>query len=198
MSQTEFSNTVTTSGYQAPTLAQYNAFSSQLPTGGITTTIEACMFLANVIHETGGLLLLRESCSSNNCAGSYPCQGTCSNCPAGQYYYGRGYIQLSWCYNYMSASQALYNDERLYTNPDQVASDENTAWATAFWFWKANVHNQPGISAGEFGVSTRAINSMECSPAAAPYSEAKNRYLIYQNCFKACGLSNPIENGCYN
>ena len=40
----------------------------------------------------------------------------------GQYYYGRGYMQLSWQYNYLAASKDLYGDDRLARNPDQVKS----------------------------------------------------------------------------
>lgn len=59
----------------------------------------------------------------------------------GKRYWGRGYIQLTWSYNYKAASLDLFNDDRLYTDPDQVATDDNIAWEVSFWFWKKNVHS---------------------------------------------------------
>ena len=48
------------------------------------------------------------------------------------------------------------------TNPDQVASNDQIAWATAFWFWKQNViGGQYGsqVLNGQFGAATNAIKS---------------------------------------
>ncbi|MET9894259.1 glycoside hydrolase family 19 protein, partial [Streptomyces sp. NPDC006465] len=59
---------------------------------------EAAAFLANVNHETGGLVYVVEQNTAN-----YPhyCDWSQSyGCPAGQAaYYGRGPIQLSWNFN---------------------------------------------------------------------------------------------------
>ena len=80
-----------------------------------------------------------------------------------QYYYGRGYIQLTWCGNYRAASNAIFGDARLVNDPDFVARDEKTAWDTSYWYWGNNVHNAPGVSSGQFGASTKAINgALEC------------------------------------
>lgn len=63
---------------------------------------EAAAFLANVNHETGGLVYVVEQNTAN-----YPtyCDWSRSyGCPAGQAaYYGRGPIQLSWNFNYKAA-----------------------------------------------------------------------------------------------
>ena len=63
----------------------------------------------------------------------------------GKNYYGRGYIQLTHSYNYKAASLDLYHDLRLIDNPDLVATSEDAAWGTAFWFWKVHVHNRAGV-----------------------------------------------------
>ena len=42
-------------------------------------------------------------------------------------YYGRGYVQLTWDYNYKTISEKLNMGEELYIHPDQ-ALDENTAY----------------------------------------------------------------------
>ena len=91
----EFSNALTQNGFPAPSSTQYtnfvNGMSSQ---GGITTKREAAMFLAQIMHESGGLLLVIETA----------CGIGCVNCPydylspgldyPGKRYCGRGYIQL--------------------------------------------------------------------------------------------------------
>ncbi len=75
---------------------------------------EAAAFLANVSHETGGLVHVVEQNQAN-----YPhyCDwGQPYGCPAGQAaYYGRGPIQLSWNFNYKAAGDALGID--LLNNP---------------------------------------------------------------------------------
>lgn len=121
-------------GYPRPTTVQYNAFIQGLPKGLITSKEEAAMALTQFLHESDGLRAKREyRCQFSGCPGEYNNQG-CESW--GQYYYGRGYIQLSWCYNYRDASQGLFGDSRLIYDPDMVARDENVAWNTAFWFWK--------------------------------------------------------------
>ncbi|MFC9151421.1 glycoside hydrolase family 19 protein, partial [Streptomyces bacillaris] len=63
---------------------------------------EAAAFLANVSHETGGLVHIVEQNTANYphyCDWSQP-----YGCPAGQSaYYGKGPIQLSWNFNYKAA-----------------------------------------------------------------------------------------------
>lgn len=64
---------------------------------------EAAAFLANVNHETGGLVYVKEINTANY---SHYCDWSQSyGCPAGQSaYYGRGPIQLSWNFNYKAAA----------------------------------------------------------------------------------------------
>ncbi len=115
----------------------------------------------------------------------------------GKRYWGRGYIQLTWSYNYKAASLDLFNDDRLYKDPDQVATDDNIAWAVSFWFWKTNVHSYPGVSDGQFGASTRAINgAIECS--GEDITTPQKRFEIYKIVFQAFNIDGePDETGCY-
>jgi predicted chitinase len=128
---------------------------------------EAAAFLANVNHETGGLVYIKEINTAN-----YPhyCDQTQSyGCPAGQSaYYGKGPIQLSWNYNYKAAGDALGID--LLRNPYLVETDPAVAWKTGLWFW--NTQSGAGTMSGHqaivggsgFGESIRSINgSMECN-----------------------------------
>ncbi|MFI1938291.1 glycoside hydrolase family 19 protein [Streptomyces purpureus] len=127
---------------------------------------EAAAFLANVSHETGGLVHIVEQNTAN-----YPhyCDaGQPYGCPAGQAaYYGRGPIQLSWNFNYKAAGDALGID--LLRDPYRVERDAAVAWKTGLWYW--NTQNGPGtmtahnamVNQAGFGHTIRSINgSLEC------------------------------------
>ena len=179
----------------APTDDQYTAFIKEAETmGGITSKTELAMFLAEIMWESGGLYYKSElACKTNNCAGSYVDNVGLS----GKYYYGRGYIQLTWGANYKEASNALYNDDRLLQNPDSVATSEDYAWGVSYWYWKAKV--RPTLAGTyKFGLATKAINgALECSGSNT--DKATKRYHIYTAILKVFEPSaTPIESGCYN
>ncbi|GLY02997.1 glycoside hydrolase family 19 protein [Actinoplanes sp. NBRC 101535] len=148
-------------------IAAINAYPGFAGTGSDTVRKqEAAAFLANVGHETGGLVYIVEQNTAN-----YPhyCDwGQPFGCPAGQSaYYGRGPIQLSWNYNYKAAGDALGID--LLNNPWLVQNDAAVSWKTGLWFWMTSTgagsmtgHNAMVTSAG-FGQTIRTINgSLEC------------------------------------
>jgi predicted chitinase len=127
---------------------------------------EAAAFLANVHHETGGLVHIVEQNTANYphyCDRSQP-----YGCPAGQAaYYGRGPIQLSWNFNYKAAGDAL--GINLLGDPWQVQNNAAVSWKTALWYW--NTQSGPGTMTGHnamvnqagFGHTIRSINgSLEC------------------------------------
>ncbi|MFE4171605.1 glycoside hydrolase family 19 protein [Streptomyces sp. NPDC056909] len=127
---------------------------------------EAAAFLANVSHETGGLVHVVEQNTAN-----YPhyCDPNQSyGCPAGQAaYYGRGPIQLSWNFNYKAAGDAL--GINLLADPWRVERESAVAWKTGLWYW--NTQNGPGtmtphnamVNQAGFGQTIRSINgSLEC------------------------------------
>nr|WP_229698707.1 glycoside hydrolase family 19 protein [Wenjunlia tyrosinilytica] len=154
----------TYSGLKAA-LSAYPAFAN---TGSATVKKqEAAAFLANVSHETGGLVYIVEQNTAN-----YPhyCDASQSyGCPAGQSaYYGRGPIQLSWNFNYKAAGDALGID--LLHNPNLVQNDPAVAWKTGLWYW--NTQSGPGtmtphnamVNGAGFGETIRSINgSLECN-----------------------------------
>ncbi|UYM25916.1 chitinase [Streptomyces albus] len=145
-------------------LSAYPGFTG---TGSDTTRKqEAAAFLANVSHETGGLVHIVEQNEAN-----YPhyCDSTQPfGCPAGNdKYYGRGPVQLSWNYNYKAAGDALGID--LLNNPDLVQNDASVAWKTGLWFW--NTQSGAGrmtphdaiVNGAGFGETIRSVNgSIEC------------------------------------
>jgi predicted chitinase/chitodextrinase len=127
---------------------------------------EAAAFLANVNHETGGLVYIDEINQANwptYCDYSQP-----YGCPAGQSaYHGRGPIQLSWNFNYYAAGNALGVD--LLNNPNLVATNSSISWQTGLWYWMTGTggagttsHNAM-VNGQGFGTTIRAINSIECN-----------------------------------
>nr|WP_203607303.1 chitinase [Streptomyces sp. SID11385] len=147
--------------------AALDAYPGFTGTGSDTTRKqEAAAFLANVSHETGGLVYVVEQNTANYphyCDTSQP-----YGCPAGtDQYYGRGPIQLSWNFNYKAAGDALGID--LLNNPSLVEKDAAVAWKTGLWYW--NTQNGPGtmtphdaiVNGHGFGETIRSINgSLEC------------------------------------
>jgi predicted chitinase len=144
---------------------------------------EAAAFLANVSHETGGLVYIVEQDTSNYshyCDASQP-----YGCPAGQSaYYGRGPMQLSWNFNYKAAGDALGID--LLDTPSLVETDPATSWKTALWYW--NTQTGPGtmtphdamVNQAGFGETIRSINgSIECDGGNP--AEMQDRVNAYQS-----------------
>ncbi|ONI84493.1 chitinase [Actinosynnema sp. ALI-1.44] len=130
---------------------------------------EAAAFLANVHHETGGLVHVVESDRANH---SRYCDATKPyGCPAGQAaYHGRGPIQLSWNFNYKAAGDAL--GLPLLAEPWRVQNDAAVAWKTGLWYWNTQTgpatttpHDAMTTGAG-FGETIRSINGkLECDGA---------------------------------
>ncbi|MFE5397912.1 chitinase [Streptomyces sp. NPDC056568] len=159
---------------------------------------EAAAFLANVSHETGGLVHVVEQNTAN-----YPhyCDTTQPyGCPAGNdKYYGRGPVQLSWNFNYKAAGDALGID--LLNNPDLVQNDAAVAWKTGLWYW--NTQSGPGtmtphdamVDGAGFGETIRAINgSLECDGGNP--AQVQSRIDNYQRFTQLLGVA-PGENlGC--
>jgi chitinase len=160
--------------------AKYPEFGT---TGGPVVSLqEVAAFLANVDHETGGLVFVVEqdtSQYSHYCDPSKP-----YGCPAGEAaYYGRGPLQLSWNFNYKAAGDSLGVD--LLDHPDLVSTDASVAWGTALWFWMTQTgagtmtaHDAMVTGAG-FGETIHTINgAVECnerSPEAV--TSRANAYL---------------------
>lgn len=193
----QFSDAITMNNYTAPENKQYVAFMSGIiKYGSIATRREAAMFLAQILHESGGLRYKAEvRCVQNPKACIKDYQDRVRDKP-GKLYYGRGYIQLTWAVNYQAASMDIYKDDRLLKDPDSVSSNEDISWAVSFWYWKANVHIDSRVLRGEFGRSTALINgAIECSSTSNV--AAQHRFFLYTNVMKAFGIKDkPNPNGC--
>lgn len=137
------------------------------------------MFLAQILWESNGLQAKEEV---NPPKGAYCCPGDTAS------YHGRGYIQLSWSYNYRAASLGIFSDDLLLQAPELVSEDELIAWKVSFWYWKENVHKV--VSAGEgFGATTRCINgALECGKAWKRGGPAEKRFALYCKVLKAMDM----------
>jgi len=173
----------TTAGGNPPEPSQelYDAYVNSV--GKELSLAEQAQFCANTIWESVGFSVNKEM--DPNCQAG--------GCPYGKYF-GRGFIQLSWDYNYKAASQAIFGDENvLISDPDKVLSDE-LSWKTALWFWTDKVH--PKVEAAkaadqlQLGHSVMVINGgLECGPSAN--GKAANRLAIYKEIVKEWGLGDP-------
>jgi predicted chitinase len=166
-------------------LSAWPAFAT---TGSSTTQKqEAAAFLANVDHETGGLVYINEIDQSGNY-----CAAESYGCPAGTFaYYGRGPLQISWNFNYYAAGQAIGQD--LLDNPNLVSSNAAISWETALWYWMTGTgsagvtSHQAMVNGSGFGTTIRAINGIECNGGNT--GEMQDRVNDYQSFASILGVS---------
>jgi predicted chitinase len=183
--------------YQA--LASAASTFSEFATTGDTTTRkrEMAAFLANVEHETGGLVYIEEINKATYCDTSWGPPGC--GCAAGKQYFGRGPLQISWNGNYCSAGNALGVD--LMNDPDRVARDATVAWRTGLWFWntqtgagRMTAHNAIVTGAG-FGETIRTINgALECDGKNT--AQMQSRIDAYKRFTSLLGVSPGSNEGC--
>jgi len=161
---------------------------------------QTAMFLANIFHESGGLsLLVEQACASSPCAQYDNADGKNGPVKAapGKHYFGRGYMQLSWPGNYKDASTGIYKSDKIYQNPDLVASDKSAAASTSIWFWNTRVMTSQA-PLKQFGLTIKAINgAIECGKGPNP--QAQKRWANYQKIAKILSVKQlASESGCYN
>jgi hypothetical protein len=112
--------------------------------------------------------------------------------PNGKLFYGRGYMQLSWCANYKAYGRARMvngDPDFFYKNPELVAT--TYAMDSADWFFSTIVKD----NSGSFGSTTKDINgARECNGTGSP-TPAK-RYAIFEALAKKVGLTGYNSGGC--
>ncbi len=177
-------------------VAATEAYPEFTTTGGPRVAArEAAAFLANVSHESTGLLHVSEvdtTVYDHYCDLSQP-----YGCPAGvDAYYGKGPIQLSWNVNYKAAGDALGID--LLNLPHLVETDAAVAWKTALWYW----NTQPGegsmtcheaiVGGHGFAETIRAINGpLECEGGNP--RQVASRVALFRRCAEILGTT-PGDN----
>ena len=147
-------------------------------------------FVAHTIWESGAYQFTVEQNQSNWYKYQTCDWRTGSVATNGQLFYGRGYIQLSWCVNYKAYGQARMvngDPDFFYNNPDVVAG--KYAWDSADWVFQATVTDD----SGQFGLTTQAINgNIECPGSTL----AQNRYEIFDALAKQVGMTGYSSSGC--
>jgi putative chitinase len=128
----------------------------------INTRLRMAAFIAQVGHESGQFLYVREL-GGDQYLSKYD-TGTLAarlgNTPEadgdGQKYRGRGLIQVTGRDNYLACSKALFGDDRLLRTPELL---EQAEWAckSAAWFWNSRNLNSLADK-GDFIGLTRRIN----------------------------------------
>ena len=156
-------------------------------------------FVAHTIWESGGYQYKEELAAIQEpYTNKYAYQDCDANAngtqlpPNGKPFYGRGYIQLSWCYNYKAygAGRKVNGDpDYFYKNPELVAT--TYAMDAAAWFFESSVTDE----SKQFGVTTKAINGLECAPGYTGNTPQK-RYTIFDALAKKTGLTGYSSAGC--
>lgn len=118
---------------------------------GITDIPQQQRFLAQLAHESGGFLYVRELASGADYEGRANLGNTQPG--DGKRFRGRGLIQITGRANYTDCSRALFGDDRLLDSPE-LLEQPDLACRSAGWFWASR--KLAGIE--DFERLTRRIN----------------------------------------
>lgn len=123
---------------------------------GINTPARTSMFLAQIGHESGGLVYTTELWGPTPAQRGYEGRTDLGNTQPGDglKYRGRGLIQITGRINYAHAGQAFSLD--LLQNPNLLSAPALAARSAA-WYWKEHGLNELA-DAGDFEHITRRIN----------------------------------------
>lgn len=133
-----------------------DALNAAMAEYGITTPKRQAAFLAQIGHESGGLLYVRELWGPRPAQIRYEGRKDLGNTVEGDgfRYRGRGLIQVTGRDNYRRCGDALGLPLEKY--PEQLEIPENAA-RSAGWYWKTHGCNEIA-DAGDFRQLTRRIN----------------------------------------
>jgi basic endochitinase B len=180
-----------------------------------TNKKELAAFFAQIAHETrhgengkynDGLMFIHEG----NTSLTYIADNDTYPAVAGQKYYGRGPMQLSYNGNYGYASDSIFGDKKvLLNNPALVETNPVVAFKTAIYFWmtpqtlKPSAHdvmigqwmpNAADKAAGRtqgFGMTINIVNgAVECGKGENVFS-MNDRIGFYQYFLTKLAASDP-------
>jgi putative chitinase len=124
----------------------------------IVGTKRGASFIAQIGHESGQLVYVREIWGPTAAQNGYEGRAYLGNTVAGDglKYRGRGLIQITGRDNYRECSLGLFGDDRLLFLPELL---EIPQWAaeSAAWFWQQNGLNELA-DRDQFNSITRRIN----------------------------------------
>ena len=122
----------------------------------INTPARQAAFLAQIGHESGGLMYTRELWGPTPAQVRYEGRKDLGNTQPGDgsKYRGRGFLQITGRTNYAAAGKALHLD--LIDHPEILEDPEMVA-VSAAWWWKSHGLNELA-DAGDFQRITRVIN----------------------------------------
>lgn len=133
------------------------ALTDAMREGDINTRLRQSAFLAQIGHESGSLVYVREIGGPSYFA-KYNGRKDLGNTQPGDgaRFCGRGLIQVTGRSNYAKCSQALFGDGRLLKTPELLEQPE---WAakSAVWFWSTRNLNELA-DADRFTDLTKKIN----------------------------------------
>ena len=182
----------------------YNYFREFAGVGDpLTRKRELAAFLANVAHETGGLVYAEQytSGTDNYCkpVANFPCS------PEARYF-GRGAMQITWNNVYgrfirdLNPQMPDKDFQEIYKSPDNVVtSGAGLVWSSAVWYWmnvkgysNFTAHQAMIHPAGGFGGTIAAINGKAECNGQNP-EQAKQRIVNYQIILDAMGLPPTVD-----
>lgn len=110
-----------------------------MPLYGIDTPNEIASFLAQVLHESGGLKWLREIWGPTLAQSKYEGRADLGNNVKGdgKKFMGRGLMQITGRANYQRMSKDMFGDERLLQTPDLLSTAQYAVQsACIYWKWR--------------------------------------------------------------
>lgn len=99
------------------------------------------------------------------------------NKDTGKAYYGRGYVQLTWGYNYKKAGQSIGMGFELYNNPDRALQPDVAAKILYLgciegWFTSKKLGDYITDKKADYRQCRRIVNGMDKSRQIAKYAQA--------------------------
>lgn len=120
----------------------------------INTKQRESMFMAQIMHESGGLRWTRELSSGRQYEGRKDLGNVFPG--DGAKFKGAGLIMITGRTNFIEASKALFGDTRLVVNPELLTTPQFASYSAAWW-WKKHGLNEIADT-GDFRRTTKIIN----------------------------------------
>ncbi|KAJ3293295.1 hypothetical protein HDU79_000472 [Rhizoclosmatium sp. JEL0117] len=185
VSKDEFTSAMKTCGMymdDKPTLYDnfVSGFDKTVFTGGRK---EIALLLGNTAHESASYTATEE----------FRCKGVTvvtADCPYG-WYHGRGFIQLSWDFNYRPCGIAIGHD--LISDPDLILRDPVVNMQTVKWYWTSTSQPMLRDKGYTLGNSVMSINGpVECPSFGKQIAPQRVQFIrCFQNQLAGISADDP-------